>query len=432
MANALVTSTIITNEVLRIAHNTSAFLGNMSTDYDKNWKGQYKPGSIVNARRPVQFTHRTGAAANVQDITESSVPITVQPELGIDFAVSNSELALSIGSNGDVNPDFKMRYLKPAGLKIAAILDFSIGSVFKNAIYNFVGTPGTGPSTIADVLNAKVPAQNASLPAGDFYAALSPNSNATVVAGLATLFNSQSMLADNYKTGVIKTALGLDFVMSQNLPTHTVGPLGGTPVVNGANQGLINAGAVDNPYAATTSLITNGWTAAAATRLNVGDVITLGTGGGVGVYAVNPETKAQVGTSAADLQRFVVTATVASDGAGNLTAVIAPAIIAGGAYQNVSSRPAAGATITIVSGSANVAYPQNILWHREALTFVSPDQELPKGMDMAYTASMADDGGISLRFVRGFDLTNNRFISRFDVLWGIGVTKPEWAVRRTS
>ena len=28
MANALVTSTVITNEVLRIAHNASAFLGN--------------------------------------------------------------------------------------------------------------------------------------------------------------------------------------------------------------------------------------------------------------------------------------------------------------------------------------------------------------------------------------------------------------------
>ena len=40
MANALVTSTIITNEVLRIAHNTSAFLGNMNTDFDKSWKGQ--------------------------------------------------------------------------------------------------------------------------------------------------------------------------------------------------------------------------------------------------------------------------------------------------------------------------------------------------------------------------------------------------------
>jgi hypothetical protein len=53
-------------------------------------------------------------------------------------------------------------------------------------------------------------------------------------------------------------------------------------------------------------------------------------------------------------------------------------------------------------------------------------------MDMAAQSSLADDGGISLRFVRGFDIINNRRISRFDVLWGAAVVKPEWCVRRTS
>jgi hypothetical protein len=53
-------------------------------------------------------------------------------------------------------------------------------------------------------------------------------------------------------------------------------------------------------------------------------------------------------------------------------------------------------------------------------------------MDMAYQASLADEGSISLRFVRGFDITNNRFISRFDVLWGAAVTLPNFIVRRTN
>jgi len=46
--------------------------------------------------------------------------------------------------------------------------------------------------------------------------------------------------------------------------------------------------------------------------------------------------------------------------------------------------------------------------------------------------SMADDGGISLRFVRGFDITNNVFVSRFDVLWGCAVVLPNFGVRRTN
>lgn len=423
MANALVTSTIVTNEVLRIAHNNSAFLGNMSTDYKDAWTGQYKPGGTLKARRPVQFTHRSGATANVQDITESSVDVLVQPELGIDFAVSNYDLATAVGSNGSVSKEFKQRYLQPAGLKIAAILDYSIASIVKNATYNFIGSPGTGPSTIADILAAKVPAQNQAVPPGDFFCALSPTANAAIVGGFATLFNDQKTLAEQYKTGMIKTALGVDFLMSQNIPSHTVGALGGTPLVSGANQGLTNAGTTDNPYGATTALLTKGWTAAAAARLAQGDVFTI-----AGVNTVNPETKADTGI----LQNFVVTAAFSSDASGNGSVTISPAIIAGGAFQNVTARPADSAPITVKTGTASTAYAQNVLWHRDAITFVSPKQELPGGMDMAYQASLADEGGVSLRFVRGFDITNNRFISRFDVLWGAAVTKPEWVVRRTA
>ena len=256
MANALITSTVITNEVLRIAHNASAFLGNMNSDYSELWNGQYKPGQSVNARRPVQFTHRTGSTANIQDITESSVPIVVQPELGIDFAVASNELALSVGSNGQVSKEFKQRYLQPAGLKIAAIMDYSIGQIVKNSAHQMVGTPGVPPATVADILNAQVPLDRMSVPRdGMRMAAIEPGANATIVAGLATLFNNQGMLGEQYKSGIIKTSLGLDFAMSQNVPTHTVGPLGGTPLVNGASQGLTNSGSTDNPYAASTLLL---------------------------------------------------------------------------------------------------------------------------------------------------------------------------------
>ena len=424
MANALQTSTIITNDVLRIAHNASAFLGNMNTDYAEMWKGQYKPGQTVKARRPVQFTHRTGSTANVQDITESTVDVTVQPELGLDFNVSSNDLALSIGNDGNVDSAFRERYLKPAGLKLAAILDSSIATIMKNGFHQVLGTPGTPPATFADLLNAQVPLDRMSVPRdGMRIAAIEPGANATIVAGISGLFNNQAILGEQYKTGVIKTGAGLDLVMSQNVPTHTVGALGGTPLVNGANQGTINLGSTDNPYAATTSLITDGWTAAAAARLAQGDTFTI-----AGVFSVNPETKQSTGV----LQSFLVTAAASSDGSGNLTAVISPAIIAGGAFQNVTARPADNAAITITSGAANTAYTQNLIWHKDAVTFVSPKQELPSGMDMAYQASMADEGGISLRFVRGFDITNNRFISRFDVLWGAAVTLPNFGLRRTN
>jgi hypothetical protein len=431
MANALVTSQVITNEVLRIAHNSSAFLGNMNSDFKESWEKELKPGQTVNARAPVQFTHRTGETANVQDITERSTPVTLQPLLGLDFAVGSTELATSIGNDGKVSKAFKDRYLKPAGLKLAAILDYSVGNILKNGAHQLVGTPGTPPATFADLLQAGVPLDRMSVPRdGMRMAAIEPGANAAIVAGLSGLFNNKEVLGEQYKTGIIKTGAGLDIAMSQNVPSHTVGPLGGAPLINGANQGLTNAGTTDNPYAATTALLLKGWTAAAAVRLNQGDTFTI-----AGVYSVNPETKASTGV----LQSFLVigpTAAapgpVSSDGAGLMTVAISPAIIAGGAYQNVTARPADSAVITITSGAANTTYTQNMVWHRDAITFVSPKQELPGGMDMAYQASMADEGGVSLRFVRGFDITNNKFVSRFDILWGAAVTLPNFAVRRTN
>lgn len=424
MANALVTSTVITNEVLRIAHNASAFLGNVNTDYKEAWTGDVKPGSTVKARAPVQFTHRDGETASVQDITERSTDVTLQPLLGLDFAVGSTELTTSVGSNGSVDKAFKERYLKPAGLKLAALLDYRIGTLMKNGFHQMVGTPGTPPATFADLLNAGVPLDRMSVPRdGMRMAAIEPGANASIVAGLSGLFNNKEVLGEQYKTGIIKTGAGLDLAMSQNVPSHTVGPLGGTPLVNGANQGLINSGATDNPYAATTSLVTDGWTAAAALRLNQGDTFTI-----AGVFSVNPETKASTGV----LQSFLVTANTSSDASGNATIVISPAIIAGGAYQNVTARPADNAAITVTSGAANTTYTNNLIWHRDAFTFVSPKQELPGGMDMAYQASLADEGGVSLRFVRGFDITNNKFVSRFDILWGGAVTLPNFGVRRTN
>ena len=424
MANALVTSTVITNEVLRIAHNASAFLGNVNTDYKEAWTGDVKPGSTVKARAPVQFTHRDGETASVQDITERSTDVTLQPLLGLDFAVGSTELTTSVGSNGSVDKAFKVRYLKPAGLKLAALLDYRIGTLMKNSFHQMVGTPGTPPATFADLLNAGVPLDRMSVPRdGMRMAAIEPGANASIVAGLSGLFNNKEVLGEQYKTGIIKTGAGLDLAMSQNVPSHTVGPLGGTPLVNGANQGLINSGATDNPYGATTSLVTDGWTAAAALRLNQGDTFTI-----ADVFSVNPETKASTGV----LQSFLVTANTSSDGSGNATIVISPAIIAGGAYQNVTARPADNAAITVTSGAANTTYTNNLIWHRDAFTFVSPKQELPGGMDMAYQASLADEGGVSLRFVRGFDITNNKFVSRFDILWGGAVTLPNFGVRRTN
>ena len=414
MANTLITPSMITAETLRILHNQSAFLGNVNTQYDDQFaKGGAKAGDTIQARIPVQFTIRNGATANLQDVTEATRPIKLDPEFGIDWAFQDRDLSLTIDK-------FSARYLEPAAKRLAAELDMRIAGLYKQ-VWNFAGTPGTVPSTVQSVLDAAAQLDNnACLRDDKRLLALTPITNAKLVGGMAGLFNDQSTLGKQMKSGMLSTNLGMDFQMSQNLPTHTVGPLGGTPVVNGANQGLINAGTTDNPFSLTTALITSGWTAAAALRLRFGDVFTI-----AGVFAVNVETKQPTGA----LQQFVVTADTSSDASGNATITVSPAIVAGGAYQNVTARPASGAAITVVSGAANTQYAQNILFHKDAFTLVTVDMDMPNGMDMA---ARHNADGVSMRFLRGFDITNNRRITRFDILAGMAAIRPEWAVRVTS
>ena len=415
MADNLITSTVILNKTMQVLHNESAFLGSINTEFNEEFaKKGMKAGASVYPRRPVQFRIRDGATASLQDVNETSVAVTVEAEFGIDFDFTEFDRTLSVD-------DFNKRYMMPAGKRLATELDTRIATRFYQAVANWSGTAGTTPSTALAMLKAASILDDVSCPRdGLRTAAMNPLAMAYMVDGLKGLLNDSGVIGKQTKTGLMATNLGMDFQMSQNVPTHTVGALGGTPLVNGASQGTTTAVATENPYAATTSLITDGWTAAASGRLKKGDVITI-----AGVSAVNLENK----NTLSYLKQFVVTADVSSDGSGNLTAVISPAIIAAGAYQNVSALPADNAAITVVTGTAATAYPQNMLFHKDAFTMVTVAMDVPKGMDMAEQIAYE---GVNLRFVRGYDITNNKRISRFDLMAGYGALRPEWAVRVTG
>ncbi len=415
MANTLITPSWITKTTLAHFINSSAFAKYINKDYTDQFRAAgAKVGTTINVRKPVQGTVRSGAVASVQDVNEPQVAITMEPEFGIDWEFTDFDLSLKVDR-------FEERYLAPYGSRLAAEYDLRCAQRLYRKVYNFVGTPGTSPATADIGLQASEVLDNNACPRGDIrHFSLSPRANRTLVNGLSGFFNSQSVLGKQYESGQLQNSLGFVPHMSQNLPTHTVGGLGGTPLVNGANQGIINSGATDNPRADYTDLVTDGWTAAAANRLRAGDVFTI-----AGVYAVQPITKQVL----PDLQRFVVASDVSSDGSGNATVRIYPAIIAGGAYQTVSARPADNAALTVLTGSANTGHTQNIMFHRDALTAVTMEMDVPNGMDMA---SSSDYEGVSLRFVRGFDITNNKRICRFDMLAGFGVLRPEWACRVTQ
>jgi len=417
MADNLITSTIILNKTMQTLHNESAFLGAINTEYNEEFaKKGMKAGATVSPRRPVQFRVRSGATASLQDINETSTPITVEPEFGIDFDFTEFDRTLSVD-------DFNNRYLTPAGKRLATELDTRIATRFYQSVANFSGTPGQTPATALAMLKAgSILDDVGSCPRdGMRTASLNPLAMAYLVDGLKGLLNDSGIIGKQTRTGLLTTNLGMDFQMSQNVPTHTVGAWGGTPLVDGATQGTTTAVATENPYATTTSLLTKGWTNSITGLLKKGDVVTI-----AGVFAVNLENK----NTLANLKQFVVTADVNSGAStGPATLILSPAIIAAGAYQNVSALPADNAAITVVSGAASTSYPQNMLFHRDAFTIVTVAMDVPKGMDMA---EQIEYEGVNLRFVRGFDITNNKRISRFDIMAGYGALRSEWATRITG
>ena len=138
-------------------------------------------------------------------------------------------------------------------------------------------------------------------------------------------------------------------------------------------------------------------------------------------YAVNPQTRESTGS----LFQFVVVAdvTLGSSGEGNLT--VAPIYSASNALATVNALPGNSKAVVFV-GAASSQYPQNLVYHKDAITFATADLMMPQGVDMA---SRQVHNGISMRIVRQYDINNDRLPCRIDVLYGYSVIRPQMGVR---
>ena len=130
--------------------------------------------------------------------------------------------------------------------------------------------------------------------------------------------------------------------------------------------------------------------------------------------------------STGSLQQFVVQNTVTSASTEFVDVEFLPAVYGPTqALATVSKLPAANDVVTLL-GAAETAYPQNLIYHKDAITFATADLLLPNGVDMA---SRKVHNGISMRIVRQYDNNHDRMPCRIDVLYGYSVIRPQMAVR---
>ena len=401
MANTLLTISMITREALRVLENNLTFTKQVNRQYDDRFGVEgAKIGTVLNVRKPPRYVGRTGSTLSVEDATETQVAVTLDTQFGVDINFTSEDLALKIS-------DFSKRFITPAVATIANKIDYS-GMALYTSVYNSVGVSGTpGPSTLLDYLNAGVALDNEACPMdGARSICITPLQQAKIVDALKGLFQQSSAIASQYRRGQMGTAVGFDWYMDQNCNTHTTGTFttGSTPLVKGASQ----TGA---------SLITDGWANSTAV-IKKGDVFTI-----ANVHHVNPQSLQSTGA----VQQFVATADGTSDGSGNLTISISPSITTGTGFQTVDGSPADNAAITMVGAEASQS-PQGLAFHRDAFTLAMADLPLPQGTDMA--ARVSDDQlGMSIRLIRDYDITTDKFPCRLDVLFGWAALRPELACR---
>jgi len=398
VANTILTIDMITRKALEILENNLVITRNVNRQYDSSYAVEgAKIGTTLRIRLPDRALVTDGAALQVQDDNEQFTTLTVasQKHIGVNFTTAEMTMQLD---------DFAERVLKPRISQLASSIDADVANSFNN-IYQSVGTPGTTPGTTAVLLAAQQKLNEAAAVMSPRYATVNPAANAALIEGMKGLFNPVSTISSQFKNGMFgEGILGFNELnMSQSIKQFTTGSRSGSHTV-------------------TTTVSAQGTSTIAITgtgtqTLRKGDVFTI-----ANVYSVNPQTRESTGS----LQQFVVTADVTAAAGAYASVSISPAIYTSSvALATVDSFPQSGAAITFLGG-ASTQYPQNLVYHRDAIAFATADLLMPQGVDMA---SRQVHNGISMRVVRQYDINNDRMPCRIDVLYGYSVIRPQMAVR---
>jgi len=389
---------MITRKALEILENNLVLTRNVNRQYDNSYAVEgAKIGTTLRIRLPDRALVTDGAALQVQDDNEQFTTLTVASQKHIAVNFTTAEMTMQLD-------DFAERVLKPRISQLAASIDADVANSFLN-VFQAVGTPGTTPSSTAVLLAAQQKLNEAAAVMSPRYVTVNPAANAALIEGMKGLFNPVSTISAQFKNGMFgEGILGFNELnMSQSIKQFTTGSRSGAHTI-------------------TTTVSAQGTSSIAITgtgtqTIKKGDVFTI-----ANVYAVNPQTRESTGS----LQQFVCTEDVAATGGAYAAVKISPAIYtSSNALATVDSFPQSGAAVTFLGG-ASTQYPQNLVYHKDAIAFATADLLMPQGVDMA---SRQVHNGVSMRVVRQYDINNDRMPCRIDVLYGYSVIRPQMAVR---
>ncbi len=376
-----------------------------SDDWNADFQQDFPIGETVRIPLPWKPQIREGLTYTPQAIQRIHKTATIDQVFGNDFEWNDVEAALKLVRG---RARIKRDYLEPSTAKLAQSWDSRHAKFAAIHASNFVGVLGTTPTTFQSTSGAarRRLQEMACPPGGNRGMIVPPSVEEALVAASANTFNPTSEISRQYREGSLGVQGGFDWYSSMSLYMITAGVRAGAVTLTGA--------AVSG-QATVTLACTTGDTFYAGEKFDFG----------TGVYATNPETQQAITLTRP--KTFSILPTGAQElytaASSSVTFPITPAIYGPDSpYQNVTTLPSNGATITMWPGTANPNGKSGYIGlaiHPLAYAHLGAKLETPTAVEIA-TAQTDPDSRMKFRFVRAWDPILSKMTNRFDTCGGFG------------
>jgi len=409
--NTFLTPDVIAREALLILEDNIVAPQVMNTSATADFAGA-RVGDTVRIRRPAFFgvdDYSRGSNSGdirIQNAVENSIDLKIEKQFDVSFEVSSKELSMSVD-------EFNERMLRPAMSAIAQKIDTYALTKLKG-LGGFLGPSDSGapagltaPNTLGEVaaIVEKMNIQRIPMTGRKFI--VSPVMQSALY-GITEFVRAdiRGAATSPVEEASLGRFMGLDTMMSQNLPTHTVGT-----ILSTANADF--ACAVVNDQTEGTSSLT----------IDAGTLVgTVAAGDTVSILYVDGVTRDHVVTETKTAAGNAVTINI-NPGLYGIDA----AAVNGGTPVVVSDN--AVATIRGVSGSVDDT-TVGAAFHPDAFQLVFVPQ--PNPMGPGTNSATVNYKGMSLRVLQSYDHLKKRDLISVDCLVGAAAVDGRLGVRVPS
>ena len=371
MGNTFITLQQIAREALPRLRENLVFPALSYRDFSDDFGDM---GATVQIRKPAvltagEFDQSTGVSYG--DISEASVPVTLNKIATVDVAATALESAVSMNNLDALRRDF----IEPAAQALAEKINRDGLELYKDIPY-FTGNAGTTPASLNDLAGIRKALNKNKVPVSPRYAVMDTEADASLITIPALVNCEKSGSSEALRLGSIGRVFGIDYFTSQAVKSHVTGIT--------AEAGVTLAAATqagDDEIAISGTLLTG--------KLVKGDLISIAGAG----YTVTCDSAAAANNAIASVKVYPALPALAS-----------------------------GTGVTLIGN-----HTASLAFNPMAFAFVSRPLLNPDGRGVESYVTSYD--GISLRVTKGYDQKFKRATYSMDVLYGYKTVYPELAVR---